>query len=114
MSKLKVQGDERLVCPKPRRAGVRVPDFLEPLACMHSHSQEGSREIIDMLSSKGGGGQESISSSCSPSCYCGSPPRRANNPLVHDVQFIHQMELLSPFARTNLSDRLGMGSTSPA
>ncbi|XXG86281.1 hypothetical protein AAC387_Pa11g1203 [Persea americana] len=117
MSNLREDVAKLPVCPKPRRIRSVVPEFIEPLAYNGSHSKgKGSRssEVIDMISSKADNGQEPSSNGCSPSYYCGSPPSRTNNPLVHDVQFIHQMKLLSPFTRTKLSDRLCLGSASSA
>ena len=58
-------------------------------------------------------GRELVCNGCLPSCYCGSPPRRIENPLVHDVEFIHQVELVAPLARAKLSDKLGFTSASP-
>ncbi|XP_026661055.2 uncharacterized protein LOC113462829 isoform X2 [Phoenix dactylifera] len=78
-------------CPKPRRPGLAVQEFLYPLNCKHSHSShQGSSDVLGMISSKNDAGREAMSTGCPPSCYCGSPPTRSDNPLVHDVQFVHQ------------------------
>ncbi|KAM5546869.1 hypothetical protein ABKV19_001407 [Rosa sericea] len=105
------------LCPKPRRVGSAIPEFLKPLRC-NKHSQQNSDErsgILNMISEKDliFDGREPLCTKCSPTCYSGSPPGRTPNPLVHDVQFIHQMELLSPFSRTKLSDKFGFTSASP-
>ncbi|XP_058180655.1 uncharacterized protein LOC131299103 isoform X2 [Rhododendron vialii] len=106
---------DRPVCPKPRRLGSAVPEFLKPLKC-NKHSQQITDEgigILGMISEKTTNERESVCTGCSPSCYSGSPPGRTSNPLVHDVQFTHQMELFATFTRTNLSDKFGLASASP-
>ncbi|KAK7852521.1 hypothetical protein CFP56_038838 [Quercus suber] len=96
-NKLGSRGNDQPLCPKPRRIGPAIPEFLKPQRCS-KHSTDG---------------RDSICNGCTPSCYMGSPPRRTDNPLVHDVQFVHQMELLSPFTRTKLSDKFDFTSASP-
>ncbi|XVF15969.1 hypothetical protein REPUB_Repub09cG0201700 [Reevesia pubescens] len=106
---------EQPLCPKPRRVGPAVPEFLKPLRC-NKHSQpnnDGSSGVLNMIAEKTIDGRESACTGCSPSCYAGSPPGRTDNPLVHDMHFVHQMELLSPFTRTKLSDNFGFTSASP-
>uniref|UniRef100_A0A0A9CM22 Uncharacterized protein n=1 Tax=Arundo donax TaxID=35708 RepID=A0A0A9CM22_ARUDO len=77
-------GDARspLFCPKPRRP-------VAPLRCHQSgsYSDAGAgMDLLDLLLSKG---EESGLSAASPQppLFCGSPPRRASNPVVHDSRF---------------------------
>ncbi|KAL4363124.1 hypothetical protein GQ457_04G021710 [Hibiscus cannabinus] len=103
--------EQRPLCPKPRRVGPAIPDFLKPLKCT-KHSQQnsdGRSGVLKMIADKTNDGREAACTGCWPSCYEGSPPGRTDNPLVHDVHFVHQMELLSPF----LSDKFGIPSASP-
>ncbi|KAH7519884.1 uncharacterized protein LOC107424456 [Ziziphus jujuba] len=103
------------LCPKPRRLGPAIPEFLKPLRCT-KHSQantDGRNGILNIITEKNSEGRECICNWCSPpACYSGSPPGRTDNPLVHDVQFMNQMEHLSPFSRTKLSDKFGFTSAS--
>ncbi|KAK7360258.1 hypothetical protein VNO77_02241 [Canavalia gladiata] len=103
------------LCPKPRRLSPSIPEFLMPIHCT-KHSQPnidyGSR-VLNMIPEKNADGRELLCNGCLPSCYSGSPPRRTENPLVHDVEFLHQMEVVSPLARTKLSDKFGFTSASP-
>lgn len=63
-----------LFCPKPRR----------PVAPLRCHTDAGSgMDLLDLLLSKG---EESSLSAASP-LFCGSPPRRASNPVVRDSRF---------------------------
>ncbi|KAL6622584.1 hypothetical protein ACP70R_032463 [Stipagrostis hirtigluma subsp. patula] len=67
-----------LFCPKPRRP-------VAPLRCHQSggYSDAGAgMDLLDLLLSKG---EESGIST--PPLFCGSPPRRASNPVVHDSRF---------------------------
>ncbi|KAK5784564.1 F-box [Gossypium arboreum] len=108
-------GYEQPLCPKPRRVGPVVPEFLKPLRCT-KHSElntDGRSGVLNIIAETTNDGRESACTGYSPSCYAGSPPGRTGNPLVHDVNFIHQMELLSPFTRTKLSDKFGITSASP-
>ncbi|EXC35302.1 hypothetical protein L484_026625 [Morus notabilis] len=85
--------DHRPLCPKPRRLGPSIPEFLKPLQCFN-HSQGNTdlrSRILNMIIDKNVEGRECV---CLPTCYSGSPPGRTGNPLVHDVQFAQfQMEL---------------------
>ncbi|KAJ8764258.1 hypothetical protein K2173_005998 [Erythroxylum novogranatense] len=115
-TKLGFGGNNQPLCPRPRRLSPTMPDFLKSLRCS-KHSQpipDGRSGILNLIPGKTSAeGRDSVCTGCSQSCYSGSPPGRTDNPLVHDVQFIHQMELLSPFTRTKLSDKFGLNSASP-
>ncbi|OIT33281.1 PREDICTED: uncharacterized protein LOC109206210 [Nicotiana attenuata] len=98
------------ICPKPRKPGSTLPEFLKSLN-YNDNSQknfDGRSGILNIVADKTRDGRKS------PSCYSGSPPGRTDNPLVHDVQFIRQMEHFSPLTRTKLSDKFGFTSVSPA
>ncbi|KAI4327781.1 hypothetical protein L6164_020204 [Bauhinia variegata] len=113
IDKLGYDQDQPL-CPKPRRLSHAIPEILKPLKCP-KHSQPTSDErmgVLNMITEKNRDVKEPICNGCLPSCYSGSPPRRTENPLVHDVEFLHQMELVSPFARSKLSDKFGFAAAS--
>ncbi|KAI9080427.1 hypothetical protein K1719_037541 [Acacia pycnantha] len=100
--------DHQPLCPKPRKVSPAIAEFLKPLRCS-THSHPNAREesgVLNMIAEKNSNEKElGCSTGCLPSCYSGSPPRRTENPLVHDVQFLHhQMDInVSPCSRTNLS-----------
>ncbi|CAK8562083.1 unnamed protein product [Lathyrus sativus] len=103
------------ICPKPIRLSPSIPDFLQPINCS-KHSQQNIDErngVLNMIIEKNGDGMESICNGCLPCCYSGSPPRRTQNPLVHDVEFLHQMQVVSPLlSRTKFSDKFSITSAS--
>ncbi|XP_011622574.1 uncharacterized protein LOC18432091 isoform X2 [Amborella trichopoda] len=93
---------EPVVCPKPRRiAPFNQPmysDAVRPLRWQLSHPTDqmdsnASNELLDIILTKG----EYVG--CSPPYFCGSPPSRADNPLVQDARFIDGRE--SPVGRSN-------------
>jgi len=102
--------EEVVICPKPRRLGLvnhPSPDLPKPLRWQRSHTTEHNElsagiEILDIFLSKSGCSDSSNLGcsplGCSPPYFCGSPPSRVDNPLVHDVQFIHQRVSSSPSA----------------
>ncbi|XAR58020.1 hypothetical protein NMG60_11026352 [Bertholletia excelsa] len=114
-SRLRFEAADLPLCPKPRRLGSTVPEFLNPPRCT-KHSQPSGDErsgILNMIAEKTWDGRESTCTGCSPSCCPGSPPSRTDNPLVHDVHFIQQRDRFSSFPRAKLSDRIGLTSASP-
>ncbi|XP_031374748.1 uncharacterized protein LOC116189290 [Punica granatum] len=115
---------EAVVCPKPRRFGLLSPSMAEPIRPLRCHvnhhamvgdSGAGS-ELLDMILSKGGYGGERSSTqvASSPPFFCGSPPVRAQNPVVQDARFGTETILpFSPASPTPLSSSACKG-TGPA
>ncbi|KAH9553303.1 hypothetical protein CY35_08G001100 [Sphagnum magellanicum] len=89
--------EEEVICPKPRRAtsvSGPVTEFMNPSRRRRSCTTvrgEGDAgfEILDIFLSKGVYNDAS-NFACSPPYFCGSPPSRSGNPLIHDIQFVHQ------------------------
>ncbi|XP_052198091.1 uncharacterized protein LOC127804987 [Diospyros lotus] len=106
-SKLGFQRSDLLVCPKPRHLASAIPEFLKPLSQLNTDTDE-KREVLNLTAEKAVDGRDSPFT-----IYAGSPPGRTGNPLIHDVRFIRQMEVFSPFTRTKLSDKFGVTSASP-
>jgi len=95
--------EEVVFCPKPRRVGLAInpiPELSKSTRRFRSHSPEYNEsepgvEILDIFLSRSGCG-DSLNFGCSPPYFNGSPPSRADNPLVHDSNFIHQRVQASP------------------
>ncbi|XP_030442283.2 uncharacterized protein LOC115664495 [Syzygium oleosum] len=113
---------KRPICPKPRRLRSATPDLLRSLRCSKHCQQNGDgrsaigNPLVDKvgLIIQAGDEDESPGIGCSPlPCGVGSPPTRTDNPLVHDVRFVHQMEHLSPFSPANLANKFNFPSASP-
>lgn len=77
-------------CPKPRRLiplAVVVAEPVLPFRCLSEGFPDSSaveEDLVDLLLAKGGELDRSDSSS---PFFCGSPPSRAANPVVHDARF---------------------------
>ncbi|KAL6010900.1 hypothetical protein ACLOJK_001342 [Asimina triloba] len=88
---LVVDRKDSVVCPKPRRLGLSVHDPIRPLRWHVSYQAEvceskAGTELLDIILTKGSDhGLSPVASS--PPYFCGSPPSRSANPLVHDVRF---------------------------
>ncbi|CAN0926035.1 hypothetical protein LINGRAHAP2_LOCUS35093 [Linum grandiflorum] len=96
-----------LVCPKPRRLRILSNNSLRPLRWHLCHQPDGidntpvGAELLDLILRK----EHEDYDSETPPYFCGSPPARAANPLIHDAQFrdgmvfpISPSSLLSPSA----------------
>ncbi|WOL01178.1 hypothetical protein Cni_G09892 [Canna indica] len=80
-----------LFCPKPRRLSplAVVPEPICPLRWPSSHQADfcdskAGEDLLDIFLAKGG---ELYQVPSSPPFFCGSPPSRAANPVVHDARF---------------------------
>ncbi|XP_057528681.1 uncharacterized protein LOC130807484 [Amaranthus tricolor] len=94
-----------VVCPKPRRVGVHINDPSRPHRWYLGHHSELSdsragSELLDIILSKGVHGAERSSTqvASSPPFFCGSPPSRVSNPLIQDVRFREEKQLIPPFS----------------
>jgi len=107
----------QVICPEPRRLPI-VPSLADDHEIhksgrrLHSHSAmqtegEACREILDIFFSKSGYGDQANANSSLP-YFCGSPPSRSHNPLIHDVKFIKK-ELASP--PVNVSQKSSCGAS---
>ncbi|XP_044488021.1 uncharacterized protein LOC123212860 [Mangifera indica] len=90
-----------VVCPKPRRLGllhstINDPQPVRSLRWNLSHQSEvldptAGSDLFDIILPKGG--FDGMEQSCtqvlasSPPFFCGSPPSRVANPLIHDSRF---------------------------
>ncbi|KAJ6820836.1 uncharacterized protein M6B38_395630 [Iris pallida] len=74
-------------CPKPRRVGqLAGPDPLRSLRWQSSYQADlcdskTEPDLLDIFLMKSG------EMASSPPFFCGSPPTRAANPVVHDARF---------------------------
>ncbi|OVA09715.1 hypothetical protein BVC80_9101g253 [Macleaya cordata] len=102
-------GSMEVICPEPRRV-VRTPytvDSLERLCCTLKGDPPTPRKVpsLDIWSiflSKDGPDNELDANNSQMGLFCGSPPVRADNPLIHDVQFVRQASTLaSPFGNSH-------------
>lgn len=95
--------DDKVICPMPRRVAAVTftkAEVLKPFWQQRSMSPravdcEANHEILEIFLSKNSCGN-SPSFGCSPPYFTGSPPCRAGNPLVRDVEFSHQRPLPAP------------------
>ncbi|CAH8357166.1 unnamed protein product [Eruca vesicaria subsp. sativa] len=109
-----------VVCPKPRRIGLRnaIHHPSRSLRC-YSHQIESKAEtdILDIILTKDGYGTEQVHQTQtqlldSPSPFlCGSPPSRVANPLTQDARFRDEIFSSSP---TMFTTPLGQPPSSPS
>ncbi|KAF4391463.1 uncharacterized protein LOC115722871 isoform X1 [Cannabis sativa] len=83
-----------VVCPRPRRVGILASNFVKSLRLQINPLSEfcdskAGADLLDMILMKEDyGAEQSIAQvASSPPFFCGSPPSRAANPVVHDARF---------------------------
>ncbi|XP_039027509.1 uncharacterized protein LOC120161302 [Hibiscus syriacus] len=104
-----------VVCPKPRRNRVLANNPVRPLRLHMSHQAEvndlkAGAELLDIILKKDMETEQSAPEvASSPPFFCGSPPSRAANPLVHDARFgderIASLQVPSP--SSSLAHKVG-------
>lgn len=99
--------DDKVICPIS--LGVTAPvtfttaEVFKPFWQKRSMGPveldcEANREILEIFLRKKNSCSDSSSFGCSPPYFSGSPPCRAGNPLVRDVEFSNQRPPPSPVA----------------
>ena len=110
-----------VICPQPRRASR--PAFLmesinrtssKPNGTLPVYRADSASDILDLILSKNDADVDTDSSS-QVGFFCGSPPVRTNNPVVHDPQFGRNTPSFSPLGSSfgkKLGGRAEVGSPS--
>ncbi|GLT34036.1 hypothetical protein SLA2020_085820 [Shorea laevis] len=108
-----------VICPKPRRVGMLANNPNRSLRCYVSHQAEvcdstAGAELLDIILRKEDFVTEQPVTpiASSPPFFCGSPPSRAANPLVHDARFGD--ERLTPIPSLQIPSPSGLSSPSSA
>lgn len=83
---------ESVVCPKPRRVGVLSNNPFRPQISHRSEicKSKAAAELLDLILKKEDyelEPQSPMAIASTPPFFAGSPPRRAENPLVQDARF---------------------------
>ncbi|GKU97553.1 hypothetical protein SLEP1_g10691 [Rubroshorea leprosula] len=106
-----------LICPKPRRVGMLANNSNKSFRCYVSHQAEvydskAGAELLDIILRKEDFVTEQPVTpvSSSPPFFCGSPPSRAANPIVHDACFGD--ERLTPISTLQIPSPSGLSSPS--
>lgn len=88
--------DDKVICPMPRRVatvsfstGEPIKPFWQRRSVPPTLDCEANHEILEIFLSKNSC-VNSTNFGCSPPYFSGSPPCRAGNPIVRDVEFSHQ------------------------
>eukprot|EP00262_Sarcandra_glabra_P019590 TRINITY_DN743_c0_g2_i1.p1 TRINITY_DN743_c0_g2~~TRINITY_DN743_c0_g2_i1.p1 ORF type:complete len:186 (-),score=21.66 TRINITY_DN743_c0_g2_i1:436-993(-) len=98
-----VPGPMGVICPEPRRA-ARAPHIVDnlsrfcckPNSNMPLHKGDTRFGILDIFLTKDDP-EDDLDTNNQTGFFCGSPPVRASNPVVHDVQFVRQTpSIISP------------------
>jgi len=84
-----------VVCPKPRRVGLLSGSLTMSLRWQKSQQTEmndaiAGAELLDLIFMRKEGQGEDQSCreiASSPPFFCGTPPSRVSNPIIHDAQF---------------------------
>uniref|UniRef100_A0A0D9WBQ6 Uncharacterized protein n=1 Tax=Leersia perrieri TaxID=77586 RepID=A0A0D9WBQ6_9ORYZ len=104
-----------LICPMPRRASPRPPFLPDCInRTLPVYISDPASDVLDLILSKNDPDVDTDSSS-QVGFFCGSPPVRANNPVIHDPQFGKNIpsfsSLGSPFGKKS-AGRVEVGSPS--
>ncbi|KAL5232236.1 hypothetical protein ABZP36_031012 [Zizania latifolia] len=85
-----------LICPQPRRASPRPPFVVDSIhRTLPVYRADPASDILDLILSKNDPDVDTDSGS-QVGFFCGSPPVRANNPVIHDPQFGKNLPSFSP------------------
>lgn len=101
---------DAIICPKPRR-------FESHRWQLSNQDLKAGNDLLDIIHSKGGYGleQSCTNVASSPPLFCGSPPSRVANPLIHDARFGEDTIPTPPLSQLSPNPPpSGLSSSSPS